>query len=140
MTGKIAQLFASFGDVDRFLSLLDPDVRLIGVRARRYPELSLYGTFDGHAGARSFLAGLAAAFDVQTFTIDASLEDEVQGFATGRFQHRLRVNDAILRSYWAVHCGFRNGRLLSYRFFEDTAATEQAFGIRTSAMEDIDVQ
>jgi ketosteroid isomerase-like protein len=137
MTGKIAQIFASFGDVDKFLSLLDPDVRLIGVRARRYRELALYGTFDGHEGARRFLAGLAAAFDVQTFTIDASLEDDGQGFATGRFEHRLRVNDAILRSYWAVHCGFQNGRLLSYRFFEDTAATEQAFGIHTSTIEDI---
>lgn len=139
MTGIIRSFFASFAEPDRAKELVHPDAVLIGVRAGTYPGLPLYGTFVGHAGLDRFIGQLRATFDTQLFVIDGELENDEVGYANGRFQHRLRANGAVLRSHWAVTCRFRDRRIVHYRFYEDTAALERAYDVRTTSHETVDV-
>lgn len=137
MSGIIATFFASVRDLEAVKALVDPDATFVGVRAGNYPDLPLYGTFIGHDGLHRFLAGLASAFEPQRFVIDHELESETVGFASGRFEHRLRANNRLLRSHWAVRCHFRDGKIIRYRFYEDTAALEDAFNVHTQSREDV---
>jgi ketosteroid isomerase-like protein len=139
MTGIIRSFFESFAEPDRAKQLVHHDAVLIGVRASSYPGLPLYGTFVGHAGLDRFIGQLQATFDTQVFVIDGELENDEIGYANGRFEHRLRANDALLRSHWAVTCRFRDHRIIHYRFYEDTAALEQAYGVRSTSHETVDV-
>jgi ketosteroid isomerase-like protein len=135
--GIIRSFFASFDDPDRTKALVHPEAELIGVRAGSYPDLPLYGTFVGHDGLERFVAGLRRAFETELFAIDHVLEDAEAGFASGRFRHRVRSTGAVLQSHWAVACRFDAGRIVRYRFFEDTAALEQAFGVHTTCRETV---
>jgi uncharacterized protein len=133
----IREFFASFGDLERARALVDPEAQFVGVRAQSYPELPLYGTFTGHDGLARFMDGLRNAFDTQFFAIDAEIENDELGFASGRFEHRVRHTDALLRGHWALMCRFRNRRITFYRFYEDTAALEEAFGVQTACRETV---
>ena len=137
MSGIISRFFAAFGDFGRVAPLVHPDVRLVGVRAASYPELPLYGTFVGHDGLRRFMAGLRDAFEPQLLEIDAELESTEIAFACGRFEHRVRRSGAQHRSHFAVVCHLRDHKIVHYRFFEDTAALEEAFGVHTQSLEQV---
>jgi ketosteroid isomerase-like protein len=137
VAGIIRSFFASFGDLEQTKALVDPAAQFIGVRARAYPALPLYGTFTGHEGLERFVGGLRRAFETQMFVIDADIENDEIGFACGRFEHRVRENDALLGGHWAVMCRFKDGRITYYRFYEDTAALEAAFGVRTEYQETV---
>jgi uncharacterized protein len=136
-TGIISTFFANIGDMDALTAIVDPDAQFVGVRAGTYSGLPLYGTFVGYDGLERFVAGLRDAFQPQLFVIDHELESEALGFASGRFEHRLRSNGKLHRSHWAVRCQFTGGRISRYRFYEDTAALEAAFGIHTTSREDV---
>lgn len=138
MPGIIERFFASFGDLEAAASLVDPDVVLIGVRREAYPELGLYGTFRGRDGLARFIGGLRATYEPQLFRIDDLVETDSIGFAAGRVRHRLRTTGAVFASHFAVRCRFRGGRITHYRIYEDTAATEAAFGVSTASRESVD--
>lgn len=135
--GIIRSFFARFGDLEQAKKLVDPAAQLIGVRARLYPELPLYGTFVGHDGLERFIGGLRRAFDTRMFVIDAAIENDDIGFASGRFEHRVRQTGALLRGHWTVMCRFKDGTITHYRFYEDTAALEEAWGVRTECRETV---
>ena len=140
MPELITKFFNSFGDLDAAKKLVDPSVELIGVRAEEYDEMPLYGTFVGHEGLERFMEGLGKVFDPQLFAIDTVLENDEIGLAVGRFQHRVRDNDALHTSHWAVACRFKDGKITHYRFYEDTASLEEAYGIRTTSRETVQGQ
>lgn len=138
MTDSIIRTFlASLGDLDKAQQLVTPEARFIAVREQVDSTLPLYGTFIGRQGLKAFTEGLRRAFDTQMFKVDAVLENDTIGFASGRFEHRIRATDAIFRSHWALMCEFEDGRISLYRFFEDTAALEEAAGIRTQCKETV---
>lgn len=138
MADSIIRTFlASLGDLDKAQRLVDPEAKFIAVREKPDSSLPLYGTFIGHDGLKVFTDGLRSAFDTQMFKVDTVLENNKIGFASGRFEHRIRATDAMFRSHWALMCEFKDGRISLYRFFEDTAALEEATGIRTQCKETV---
>lgn len=137
MSEIIRTFLSSLGDLDTARKLVTPDVRFIAVREQRYANLPLYGTFEGHDGMVDFISGLRAYFDTQHFHIDSVLESEKLGFASGRFEHRIRTTGRLFKSHWAVMCKFREGKIELYRFYEDNAALEEAMNSQTECREEI---
>lgn len=135
MTEIIRTFFSSLSDLDKAKGLITPDAKFIAVRAADYPDLPLYGTFIGPEGLARFVTGLREAFDTQSFQVDHVVESEVTGAAFGRFEHRIRHTGKTFRSHWAVMCEFRQGKISLYRFFEDTAALEEAMERKTTCKE-----
>ena len=133
----IRRFVGSLNDLDRAKTFVDPEARFIAVRERSDETLPLYGVFVGHDGLEAFVGGLRAHFDTRMFKVDAVIEAGELGFAAGRFEHRIRATDRLFRSHWSVMCAFRDGRITLYRFFEDTAALEEAMGARTLCREDV---
>jgi len=133
----IRRFLGSLSDLDQAKTLVDPEARFIAVREQFDETLPLYGTFVGHDGLVDFVGGLRAHFDTRMFTVDAVIETDELGFAAGRFEHRIRATDRLFRSHWSVLCAFRNGRITLYRFFEDTAALEEAMGVHTLCRESV---
>ena len=137
MSERIRNFLSSLTDLDQAKKLMTPDVRIIAVREKSYDALPLYGTFMGHDGLVEFVSRLRTQFDTQQFNIDASLESEELGYASGRFEHRIRTTGRHFVSHWAVMCEFRDGQIALYRFYEDNAALEEAVGSRTICKEEI---
>jgi ketosteroid isomerase-like protein len=48
-------------------------------------------------------------------------------FAYGYMQHRVRKTGRLFKSEWALVCQVKNGRIISYKMFEDTAALRDAY-------------
>lgn len=137
MPERIRNFLSALGDLERAKELVTPDVRFIAVREQSYETLPLYGTFVGRDGLVDFVSGLREHFDTQRFHIDASLENEDLGYASGRFEHRIRTTGLRFASHWAVMCEFREGQIALYRFYEDNAALEEAMVCRTESKEEI---
>lgn len=137
MDGIIRRFLASLGDPEQMKALVDPVAEFIGVRAERYPEVPTYGRFVGYEGLAEFVAGVQTLFDPQLFEIEAELESDEIGFATGRMEERAKATGAHFRTRWTVFCRFKDGRIVHYRFFEDTAALEEAVGVRTASRETV---
>lgn len=98
---------------------------------------SIIGTFTGYAGLGQFAEGLRNTFDTQPFHVDDVVGDATLAAAFGRFEHRVRANGRMFRSRWAVMCRFQDGKAALFRFFEDTAALEEAPECRTVCQESI---
>jgi uncharacterized protein len=43
-------------------------------------------------------------------------------------QYRVRRKGQVFRSEWALYCELRDGRIRTYKMFEDTAALAAAYG------------
>lgn len=137
MTAYIKPFLASLNDLSHAKTLITADCQFIAVRAETYADLPLYGTFIGPEGLEVFVSGLRAAYDTQSFDIDHVIETETVGAAFGRFAHRITTTDEIFRSHWGLLCTFRRGKIATYRFYEDTAALEEAFHCRTQCRETV---
>lgn len=137
MAGIIRNFLDNFGNLEKTKLLVTPDVTFIGAREQSYPELPIYGTFIGHSGLERFMAGLGRAFKPQLFVIDEEVEEEHVGFVCGRFEHQIRDTGVLLRAHFAIMCRFKDGKIASYRIYEDTAALEEAFGIKTESRETV---
>lgn len=135
MPTKIETFLTSLSNLDQAKSLVTETARFIAVREQSYPDLPLYGTFIGHTGLEQFALGLREAYDTQQFQIDHILENEVMGAAFGQFEHRIRATDEFFRSHWALLCEFDGAKISMYRFYEDTAALEEAIQVRTVCKE-----
>ena len=96
------------------------------------PECRFTAHSPGRRGGR-FLPGLQVVFDTQAFRIDAELESAEQGFAAGTFHHHIRQTGRDFHSARVVHCRFEGGCIRHYRFYEDTAALEEAMACQRSA-------
>lgn len=137
MTNLIQTFLASLNDLETAQSLVTADARFIAVREESYPELPLYGTFVGHDGLSTFVDGLRAHFDTRSFVLDRSIENAAFGAAFGRFEHRIRTTGRLFRSHWAIYCAFDAGKISEYRFYEDTAALEEAMEVQTRCKETV---
>ena len=137
MSSLIQTFLSSLTDLDHAKTLITTDARFIAVREQNYPDLPLYGTFTGAEGLVAFITGLRANFDTQRFHLDHVIETDQMGAGFGRFEHRIRSTGHMFRSHWAVLCHYSGGKIAQYRFYEDTAALEQAMAVQTDCVETI---
>jgi ketosteroid isomerase-like protein len=123
----IDEFFAALGSsgTEAVLKLITPDATF---EAQGPPSVPIYGRFDGHDGVRRFIATLRELFDTERFEVRQSIQSGDIAFAYGYMQHRVRRNGQLFRSEWALYCEVRDGRIHTYKMFEDTAALAAAYG------------
>lgn len=124
----VRQFFAAFGkgDLEGAVDTFDENAQIVAVRRGPRKAGQLYGSYSGRDGVRAFLATLGKTFDTKSFNVDRVAGDGELAFATGSFLHELRTTGRPFRSDWALSCVVRNGRIVEYRFFEDSALFEEA--------------
>jgi uncharacterized protein len=116
--------FAAFGkgDADGVINSFHPEVAITAVRrAERKPD-QLYGTYAGREGAKAFLVALGKTFDTQAFSVANVIGEGGIAFANGSFVHKVRTTGKPFASDWALMCVVKEGKILEYHFYEDSAA------------------
>ncbi len=107
-------------------NLVAPDALFIGVREQPSDHVPIYGTYRGHNEIPNFFGTLRSLFDTQHFEIHHAIEQGDIAMATGVFHHRVKATGKDFHSHWACFCTKSDGKIKSYRFYEDTAALEAA--------------
>ena len=51
----------------------------------------------------------------------------VQVFSIGFLKHRVKKTGRIFECEWALVCRIKEGKIISYKMFEDTSALEKAY-------------
>jgi uncharacterized protein len=123
----IDKFFIELGDgnEEAALELVTPDATF---EAQGPPSVPIYGRFEGYDGVRRFMATLRELFDTERFDVRQSTQSDGLAFAYGYMQHRVRTTGRVFRSEWALYCEVREGRIRTYKMFEDTAALAAAYG------------
>jgi ketosteroid isomerase-like protein len=127
-TETVKQFFAAFGkgDVEGIVATFAPSATIIAVRAGKQENNEPYGSYDGKEGAREFVANLGRTFDTQAFSVDALIAEGDTAFARGSFTHKVKATGKLYTSDWALTCVVRAGKIVEYRFFEDSASFARA--------------
>jgi uncharacterized protein len=128
MTNTIVEDFFTAlgsGDDEAAVELVTPDATF---EAQGPAIVPIYGQFEGHDGVRRFIATLRELFDTERFEVRQSAQSDGLAFACGYMQHRVRETGRVFRSEWALCCELREGRIRTYKMFEDTAALAAAYG------------
>jgi ketosteroid isomerase-like protein len=113
------------GNEEAALELVTPDATF---EVQGPPSVPIYGRFEGREGVRRFIATLRELFDTERFDVRQSTQCDGLAFAYGYMQHRVRKTRRVFRSEWALYCEVHEGRIHTYRMFEDTAALAAAYG------------
>jgi uncharacterized protein len=112
------------GNEEAALELVTPDATF---EAQGPSTVPIYGRVEGCDGVRRFIATLRDMFDTERFDVRRSAESDDVGFAYGYMQHRVRRTGQVFRSEWTLYCELRDGRIRTYKMFEDTAALAAAY-------------
>jgi ketosteroid isomerase-like protein len=112
------------GDISAVLAVVDKDAVF---EAQGPATVPIYGRFIGHEGVKRFIATLRELFDTLAFEVRKAVEAEGFAFAFGYMQHRLRKTGRVFKSEWALVCEVKDGKILTYKMFEDTAALAAAY-------------
>ncbi|MEM7009705.1 MAG: nuclear transport factor 2 family protein [Thermodesulfobacteriota bacterium] len=86
-----------------------------------------YRTFHGKKGAREFIAILGELFDTEAFEVYEFIEKDDYVFAIGLMKHRVKKTGRLFECEWVLVCKVKDGQIISYKMFEDTAALENAY-------------
>ncbi|MGP8232968.1 MAG: nuclear transport factor 2 family protein [Methylovirgula sp.] len=122
----IVRFFAArkAGDIDAALAVVDNGAVF---EAQGPATVPIYGRFVGHEGVKRFIAILEELFDTEVFEVRKAVEAEGFAFAFGCMQHRVRKTGRVFKSEWALVCEVKDGKILTYKMFEDTAALVDAY-------------
>ncbi|MEM7553766.1 MAG: nuclear transport factor 2 family protein [Cyanobacteria bacterium P01_A01_bin.84] len=112
------------GNVEEAISLVSENTVF---EAQGPSSVPIYGKFHGKEGVKEFIKILGELFDTEAFNIYKFAVKDEYTFAHGYMQHRIRKTDKVFTSEWALVCTTKNGKITSYKMFEDTAALEAAY-------------
>ena len=117
----IERFFAVLLDrgIDAALDLVTEDASF---EAQGPSSVPIYRRFKGHEGVREFIGILQNMFDTEKFEIRQAVEQAEVAFAYGYMQHRVIKTNKVFCSEFALYCRTQNGRISTYKMFEDTAA------------------
>jgi ketosteroid isomerase-like protein len=94
------------------------------------PPAWLAGTYHGHGGFRTIMAGLAEAFDQVRAEVDDLIDAGDSVFALGGFRVRGALSGATAPQQWgAVVFQLRDRRIVSYRAYFRRDEALEAVGI-----------
>lgn len=122
----VAKFFSSLkdGDIERALDAVHEEAVFSAPGPDTVP---IYNTFHGVEGAREFIRILGEMFDTEAFEIYDVVEKDNYVFAIGLMKHRVKKTGRIFECEWALVCKIKDGKIISYKMFEDTAALEKAY-------------
>ena len=87
----------------------------------------IYGNFYGKDGVRDFIRILGELFDTEAYEIYDIVEKDDYIFTIGLMKHRVKKTDRMFECEWSLVCKVKDGQIISYKMFEDTAALEKAY-------------
>jgi uncharacterized protein len=124
----VESFFTAFGkgDIQGLINTFDEASIITAVRTAERTGTQLYGTYNGKDGVQAFISNLGANFNTKTFTIDNIVGEGDIAFANGKFTHELKATGKIFSSDWALMCKVKNGKILEYHFYEDSASFVEA--------------
>ncbi len=124
----VQQIFAdlSAGNLEAVLQRCTDDVCFTAVRTKPCAAVPAYGTYRGKDGARQFFQKLGAAVEFGEFRLDGTAAGENLVMMHGYLRHTVRATGKVFASDWALAMQFSSGLMSHYRFYEDSAALQQA--------------
>jgi steroid delta-isomerase-like uncharacterized protein len=121
-------IYAAYGrrDMQFILDHLDEDVTW-GIESVAAGEVAPYGIRSGKAGVASFFEAWGKTADFTTFEpLDfVAAGDRVFNYL--RYEVAVKATGKRVKNTSPQHWTFRNGKITSWRGWEDTAATRDAF-------------
>jgi ketosteroid isomerase-like protein len=122
-TVPVKAFFTAFGngDFQGILNTFDNNCSITAVRAGARDSKQIYGTYQGKEGVKAFLSNLSAAFDTKAFAVEDIVGEGNIAFASGTFTHLIKSTGKLFFSKWALKCVIRDGKILEYQFYEDSA-------------------
>ncbi len=126
----LGQFFKAFGnqDLQGLLDTFHNDVEIYAIRKSKQKEEQIYGGYKGIKGVKTFLTNLGSTFDTQSFVVDHMIGEADIAFANGSFVHKVKATGKLFTSDWALCVKVKEEKIISYQFFEDSAAFEEANG------------
>lgn len=116
--------------IDDALQLCAEDVCFLGVRPEPSEQVSLYGEYFGHQGARQFFANFTDLITLGEFNVVQRLSDQNHVVMYGNFKHHAKATGKSFHSAWCLVVKFNENHLLQhYHMYEDSAALEDALAI-----------
>lgn len=125
----VASYFQAFGqgNMEVVRQHFHPDCKIVSVKDDIRSKGQLHGSYHGLEEAKTFLANISRLFDTQSFDVLSLMdaEDNVV-YAHGSFAHNVKATGKTFNSDWVQRCVIADGKILEYRFYEDSAAYEVA--------------
>lgn len=124
----VQTFFTSFGngDLEGVIATFSDTAKIFSINKKGIEGAKLYGTFKGKEGVKTFLEVLSMTFETKSFSVDYILGENNIVFAKGSFVHIVKTTKKIFESDWALMCIVKNGKILEYHFFEDSASFMRA--------------
>jgi len=122
----VQQFFSALGEsnLEKALGSVHEDAVFSAPGPNTVP---IYGDFYGKDGVRDFIRILGELFDTEAFKIYDVRESGDYIFAIGLMKHRVKKTGRLFECEWSLVCKVKDGQIISYKMFEDTAGLENAY-------------
>ncbi|MBJ6760417.1 nuclear transport factor 2 family protein [Myxococcaceae bacterium JPH2] len=114
------------GDADGVVNSFHPDALIVAVRKGDRKGEQLHGSYKGKDGAKEFVTNLGKNFDTKAFSVEHLIGDGDVAYASGAFVHNIRSTGKPYASDWALKVLVKDGKILEYHFYEDSAGFVEA--------------
>jgi ketosteroid isomerase-like protein len=114
------------GDADGVVNAFHKDAVIVAVRKGERKGTQLHGSYAGQQGAKDFVTNLGKNFDTKAFSVDQVIGEGNVAFASGAFVHNIRSTGKPYASDWALKVIVKDGKILEYHFYEDSAGFVEA--------------
>lgn len=114
------------GDVQSLLNLLAEDVQW------QLPEMEnvpFAGTWHGREQVGQFFSTVVQTQDVIEFELEEFIAQGDKVVVLGRFSQRVKSTDRISASAWAHVWTVKDGKVIHFREYVDTAAVSRAYTV-----------
>ena len=112
------------GHSDRIAELFAEKVDWCVPGAEEVPWL---GTRSTREDVADFFTVLYHHVAKEEFAIEQVLADDQHAVALGHLRSRVRANNALMESWFAIHMTVTDGQITRYRFYEDSLAIMRAW-------------
>ena len=128
----LTQFFDRLGkkQQDQVLVLFADDAYILAVRKDKLAGFPVYGEYRGTAQVESWFESLAAVFDTKSFNVRKIVAEGNTAVAYGDFMHVLKSTGREFPSEWVLIIETENGKIKTYRFYEDSAKVVDAMQTR----------
>ncbi len=123
---RVQQMYAAFGqgNIQAILDGLAPDVTWV---ADGPASLPFFGSRKGREQVAQFFHAVATHLEMQEFTPREFIAQGEQVVVLGYERARAVPTGRAFEGHWAHVFTFRNGQVVSFREYDNTAAIVEAF-------------
>lgn len=124
----VQALYAAYGrgDLQGVLELLDEDVTW-GIDSVAAGEVAPYGIARGKSGVAKFFAAWADNAEFHSFTPHEYIAAGDHVFNHLKYHGVVKATGKVIQNFSIQHWTLKNGKIVRWRGYEDTAATRDAF-------------